>query len=98
MQTGDYVVERLDDELGVIRSLDVACRNLDHFLREMESAIILISLKRIPHEIKYYAPCISKLSIKACVTNPTAVGRFLVAGRFTGLLLNFRHRTGAVQN
>jgi hypothetical protein len=35
---------------------------------------------------------------KACVTNPTAAGRFLVAGGFTGLPLIFPHRTGAVQN
>jgi hypothetical protein len=35
---------------------------------------------------------------KACVTNPTAAGRFLAAGRFTGLPLIFLHRTGAVQN
>jgi hypothetical protein len=35
---------------------------------------------------------------EACVTNPTAVGRFLVAGGFTGLPLIFPHRTGAVPN
>jgi hypothetical protein len=35
---------------------------------------------------------------KASVTNPTAAGRFLVAGGFTGLPLIFLHRTGAVQN
>jgi hypothetical protein len=35
---------------------------------------------------------------KACVTNPNAAGRFLVAGGFTGLPLIFPHRTGAVQN
>jgi hypothetical protein len=37
-------------------------------------------------------------SIKASVTNPTAAGRFLVAGRFASLPLIFLHRTGAVQN
>jgi hypothetical protein len=35
---------------------------------------------------------------RARVTNPTAAGRFLVAGGFTSLLLIFPHRTGAVQN
>jgi hypothetical protein len=35
---------------------------------------------------------------KARVTNPTATGRFLVAGGFTGLPLIFPHRTGDVQN
>jgi hypothetical protein len=32
------------------------------------------------------------------VANPTAAGRFLVVGGFTGLPLIFPHRTGAVQN
>jgi hypothetical protein len=31
--------------------------------------------------------------IKACVTNPTAAGRFLVVGGFTGLPLIFPHRS-----
>jgi hypothetical protein len=35
---------------------------------------------------------------KACVTNPTATSRFLVAGGFTRLPLTFPHRTGAIQN
>jgi hypothetical protein len=38
------------------------------------------------------------LKAKACVTNPTATGRFLVAGGFTGWPLIFPHRAGAVQN
>jgi hypothetical protein len=38
------------------------------------------------------------LRAKACVTNPTATGRFLVVGGFTGLPLIFPHRAGAVQN
>jgi hypothetical protein len=35
---------------------------------------------------------------KACVTNPTATGRYLVAGGFIGLPLILPHHTGAVQN
>jgi hypothetical protein len=38
------------------------------------------------------------LRTKACVTNSTAAGRFLVAGGFTGLPLIFPHRAGSVQN
>jgi hypothetical protein len=38
------------------------------------------------------------LSSKACVTNPTAIGRFLVAGGFTGLPFISPHHTGAIQN
>jgi hypothetical protein len=40
----------------------------------------------------------SRAGRKACVTNPTAAGRFLVADGFTGLPLVFPHRTGASQN
>jgi hypothetical protein len=39
----------------------------------------------------------SSVLVKACVTNSTAAGRFLVAGGFTGLPLIFPHRTDAVQ-
>jgi hypothetical protein len=41
---------------------------------------------------------IQKIPTKAYVTNPTAVGQFVVAGGFTGLPLIFPHRTGAVQH
>jgi hypothetical protein len=47
--------------------------------------------------VDYHALNIGQLT-KAFVTNPTATGRFLVAGGFTGLPLIFPHRTGAVQN
>jgi hypothetical protein len=36
--------------------------------------------------------------LKACVTNQTTAGRFVVAGGFTGLPLIFPHRTGALEN
>jgi hypothetical protein len=39
-----------------------------------------------------------RVMFKACVTNPTATGRFLVVRGFTGLPLIFPHRTCAVQN
>jgi hypothetical protein len=42
-----------------------------------------------------HTPCFVAL---ACVTNPTATGRFLIAGSFTGSPLIFPNRTGAVQN
>jgi hypothetical protein len=48
--------------------------------------------------MKYQHQSKTKFSSKACVTNPNAAGRFLVAGGFTGLPLIFPHRTGAVQN
>jgi hypothetical protein len=40
--------------------------------------------------------CDDRAAAKACVTNPTAAGRFLVTSGFTGLSLIFPHRTGAV--
>jgi hypothetical protein len=60
---------------------------------------MMFNIVALPFDFPFSGEGVLKMNLRqACITNPTAAGRFLVAGGFTGLPLIFPHCTDTVQN